>query len=206
MWRLRGTRRHGGHRRAQTEINVVGIVPSAENLLGAGSYRPGDIVTAYDGKHIEVINTDAEGRVVSADAHRLRREGREGGADYRRQRGRRDHVVVMGDHVAGLWTNSKTMRTGLLDAAERAGEKLWHMPLFPEYEEQIRSQIALIKNSSGRPGGANNRRHLPQDFCRRNRGLHLDIAGAAAEGERRAAPAGIDRFRRAYAARILSAM
>jgi leucyl aminopeptidase len=89
-------------------------------------------------------------------------------------------VVALGEHVAGLWTASKNMRTGLLDAAEKAGEKFWHMPLFPEYEEQIRSQIALVKNSSGRPGGANTAAAFLRTFVGDTPWAHLDIAGTAA--------------------------
>jgi leucyl aminopeptidase len=162
------------------KVNVVGIVASAENLLGSESYRPGDIVTVFDGKHIEINNTDAEGRVILADAlgYAVKVMKAAQIIDLATLTGA--IVVALGDHVAGMWSTSKTMRTGLLDAAERAGEKLWHMPLFPEYEEQIRSHIALIKNSSGRPGGANTAATFLKTFVGETPWAHLDIAGTAA--------------------------
>jgi len=162
------------------KVNVVGIVASAENLLGSESYRPGDIVTVYDGKHIEINNTDAEGRVILADAlgYAVKVVKAAQIIDLATLTGA--IVVALGDHVAGMWSTSKSMRSGLLDAAERAGEKLWHMPLFPEYEEQIRSQIALIKNSSGRPGGANTAATFLKTFVGETPWAHLDIAGTAA--------------------------
>ncbi len=162
------------------KLNVVGIIASAENLLSGESYRPGDIVTVYDGKHIEINNTDAEGRVILADAlgYAVKDVKASQIIDLATLTGA--VVVALGDHVAGLWTASKNMRTGLLDAAEKAGEKFWHMPLFPEYEEQIRSQIALVKNSSGRPGGANTAAAFLKTFVGDTPWAHLDIAGTAA--------------------------
>lgn len=162
------------------KINVVGIVPSAENLLDGHSYRPGDIVTVYDGKHIEINNTDAEGRVILADAlgYAVKDVKARQIIDLATLTGAA--VVALGDHVAGLWSTHHEIKSGLLDAAESAGEKLWHMPLFPEYEEQIRSQIALIKNSSGRPGGANTAATFLKTFVGNTPWAHLDIAGPAA--------------------------
>lgn len=162
------------------KLNVVGIIPSAENLLSGEAYRPGDIVTVYDGKHIEINNTDAEGRVILADAlgYAVKNEKAAQIIDLATLTGA--VVVALGEHVAGLWTDSKEMRTGLLDAAEKAGEKFWHMPLFPEYEEQIRSNIALVKNSSGRPGGANTAAAFLRNFVGETPWAHLDIAGTAA--------------------------
>ena len=161
------------------KVNVVGIVPTAENLLGGESYRPGDIVTVYDGKHIEINNTDAEGRVILADAlgYAVKDVKAAQIIDLATLTGA--VVVALGDKVAGLWSTSKSLRTDLLDAAEKAGEKFWHMPLFPEYEEQIRSQIALVKNSSGRPGGANTAASFLKTFVGDTPWAHLDIAGTA---------------------------
>ncbi|MBS0660558.1 MAG: leucyl aminopeptidase [Verrucomicrobia bacterium] len=160
--------------------NVVGIIPAAENLLDGLSYRPGDIVTVYDGKHIEINNTDAEGRVILADAlgYAVKDVKARQIIDLATLTGAA--VVALGDHVAGLWSNHSELRAGLQEAAEKAGEKVWHMPLFPEYEEQIRSQIALIKNSSGRPGGANTAATFLKTFVGDTPWAHLDIAGPAA--------------------------
>lgn len=162
------------------KVNVVGIIASAENLLSGTSYRPGDIVTVYDGKHIEINNTDAEGRVILADAlgYAVKDVKAAQIIDLATLTGA--VVVALGEKVAGLWSTSQGLRTDLLDAADRAGEKLWHMPLFPEYEEQIRSQIALVKNSSGRPGGANTAATFLRTFVGETPWAHLDIAGTAA--------------------------
>ncbi len=162
------------------KLNVVGIVPAAENLLDGLSYRPGDVITVYDGKRIEINNTDAEGRVILADAlgYAVKDVQARQIIDFATLTGAA--VVALGDHVAGLWSTDMALKGALLDAAERAGEKLWHMPLFPEYEEQIRSEIALIRNSSGRPGGANCAATFLKTFVGETPWAHFDIAGPAA--------------------------
>ncbi len=161
------------------KLNLVGIVPSAENLLDGQSYRPGDILTVYDGKRIEINNTDAEGRVILADAlgYAVKDVKARQIIDIATLTGAVQ--VALGNYVSGLWSNDKNLKVALLDAAERAGEKTWHMPLFPEYEDQIRSDIAMIKNSSGRMGGANTAATFLKTFVGKTPWAHLDIAGTA---------------------------
>ena len=160
--------------------NVVGIIASAENLTGPAAYRPGDILTVYDGKQIEINNTDAEGRVVLADAIGYAR--RDCGAaaiiDLATLTGA--CVVALGDWAAGLWSTDETLQSGLLAASARSGDRLWAMPMYEEYREQIKSDIALIKNSSGRPGGANTAAAFLRTFAEDTPWAHLDIAGPAA--------------------------
>lgn len=166
---------------AQLKIkrNVIGVIASAENMPGAAAYRPGDIVTTYDGKHIEIVNTDAEGRVVLADA-----------IAYARQVGQAAAIidlatltgacgVALGDYAAGLWTTADDLKMALLAAAEKTGERLWPMPLYDEYFDQIKSEVALIKNSGGRPGGACTAAAFLKIFAEETPWAHLDIAYVA---------------------------
>ena len=159
--------------------NIVGVLTSAENLTGPGAYRPGDILTVYDGKRIEINNTDAEGRVVLADAiGYARREFKPAAiVDLATLTGA--CVVALGDWAAGLWNTDDALRDRLLQAGEKAGERLWPMPLYEEYSEQIKSDVALVKNSSGRSGGACTAAAFLKTFAEDTPWAHLDIAGTA---------------------------
>ena len=160
--------------------NVVAVIASAENMTGPGAYRPGDMLTVYDGKLIEINNTDAEGRVVLADAIGYARKdlGASEIIDLATLTGA--CVVALGDWAAGLWTSDEDLKARLLGASERSGERLWPMPLYAEYGEQIKSDIALVKNSSGRPGGACTAAAFLKTFAEETPWAHLDIAGPAA--------------------------
>ena len=156
--------------------NVTGIIPSAENMPSATAYRPGDIVTTYDGKPVEIVNTDAEGRVVLADAIAFAR--RDCGAaaiiDLATLTGACG--VALGDNAAGLWSSDPALHARVVAAAGRAGERVWPMPLFEEYEKQIESAVALIKNSGGRLGGACTAAAFLRVFAEKTPWAHLDIA------------------------------
>ena len=160
--------------------NVVAVIASAENLTGPEAYRPGDILTVYDGKLIEINNTDAEGRVVLADAIGYARKtlGASAIVDLATLTGA--CVVALGDTAAGLWTTDEELKSRLLAASESSGDRLWPMPLYTEFSEQIKSDIALIKNSSGRPGGACTAAAFLRTFAEDTPWAHLDIAGPAA--------------------------
>ena len=159
--------------------NVVGIIPAAENMPGPSAYRPGDIVTCYDGKAVEIINTDAEGRMLLADAIGFARKDLKADAivDVATLTGACG--VALGDSVAGLWSSDDRLRDALLLAGQDCGERLWPMPLFPEYDEQIRSEVALIKNSSGRLAGACTAAAFLKTFAEKTPWAHLDIAYTA---------------------------
>jgi leucyl aminopeptidase len=159
--------------------NVVGIIASAENMPGASAYRPGDIVTVYDGKHVEINNTDAEGRVVLADAIGYARKTKHAAAIIDLATLTGACGVALGDSAAGLWSTSDGLKNQVLAAGEKSGERLWHMPLFPEYDELIRSDIALIKNSSGRLAGASTAAAFLKTFAEKTPWAHLDIAYTA---------------------------
>ena len=160
--------------------NVVGIIASAENMTGPAAYRPGDILTVYDGKKIEINNTDAEGRVVLADAIGYARKELKAAAIIDLATLTGACVVALGDWAAGLWSTDEDLKTRLLAASDRSGDRLWPMPLYSEYSEQIKSDIALIKNSSGRPGGACTAAAFLRTFAEDTPWAHLDIAGPSA--------------------------
>ena len=156
--------------------NVVGIIASAENMPGGGAYRPGDIITTYDGKHVEIINTDAEGRVVLADAIAYARLDCKAAAIIDLATLTGACGVALGDYAAGFWSNDDAFGKRVLAAAEKAGERLWPMPLFSEFEEQIKSEVALIKNTGGRLGGACTGAAFLKTFAEDTPWVHLDIA------------------------------
>jgi leucyl aminopeptidase len=168
-----------GIARLKVKRNVVGIIASAENMPSAPAYRPGDIVRIYDGTYVEVINTDAEGRMVLADAIGYARKdcGAEAVIDLATLTGA--CVVALGEYAAGLWSTSDRLRAGLLEAAEKTGERLWPMPLYEEYTEQIRSEVAALKNTGGRPGGACTAAAFLKAFAGVTPWAHLDIAPVA---------------------------
>jgi leucyl aminopeptidase len=172
--------------RLKLKRNVVGVIASAENMPGGNAYRPGDIITAYDGKHIEIINTDAEGRVVLADAIAYAR--RDCGAaaiiDLATLTGA--CVVALGEYAAGLFSNDDALRDRLLAASGVTGERLWPLPLFPEHEDQIKSDVALIKNTGGRLGGASTGAAFLKTFAEDTPWAHLDIAPVAHRDKDRA--------------------
>lgn len=156
--------------------NVVAVIASAENMPGGNAYRPGDIVTTYDGKHIEIVNTDAEGRVVLADAIAYARQDLNAAAIVDLATLTGACGVALGEYAAGFWSSDDKLRQRVLDAAAVAGESIWHMPLFEEYEKQIRSDVALIKNSGGRLGGACTAAAFLKTFAEDTPWAHLDIA------------------------------
>jgi leucyl aminopeptidase len=156
--------------------NVVGVIASAENMPGGNAYRPGDIITTYDGKHIEIVNTDAEGRVVLADAIAYARRdlGATAIVDLATLTGACG--IALGEYAAGFWSSDEELGHRVLSAAEKAGERLWPMPLFEDYETQIKSDVALIKNSGGRLGGACTGAAFLKTFAEDTPWAHLDIA------------------------------
>ena len=156
--------------------NVIGLIPSAENMPGSNAYRPGDIVTCYDGKHVEIVNTDAEGRMLLADAIGYARRVLKPAAivDIATLTGACG--VALGDSVAGLWSNDEKLGEAVLACSKEAGERAWPMPHFPEYDEQIRSEMGLIKNSGGRMAGACTAAAFLRTFAEKTPWAHIDIA------------------------------
>ena len=168
-----------GIARLKLKRNVVGVIAAAENMPSANAYRPGDIVTTFDGKHIEIVNTDAEGRVVLADAIAFARKNLTASAIIDLATLTGACGIALGDYAAGLWSSSDAILEAVLSASEKTGERLWPMPLFSEYEDQIKSDVALIKNSGGRLGGACTAAAFLKTFAEDTPWAHLDIAHVA---------------------------
>jgi len=160
-------------------VNVVGIVPSVENMPSATSYRPGDIIRMYNGKSVEVLNTDAEGRMILADAiaYGIATYGPKAVIDLATLTGAA--IIALGANVAALIGNNKQLIDRLRKLSDKMGEKMWELPLYDEYHEQIRSHYADIKNIGGRPGGAITAAAFLSNFVNDVPWVHIDIAGTA---------------------------
>lgn len=159
-------------------VNVLGIVPATENMPGGRAQRPGDVVRSMSGKTIEVINTDAEGRLILCDA-----------ISYARKLGATKLVdlatltgavsIALGDVYAAILGNNQEWIDAVVEAGKRSGEKYWQLPLTPEYREQIKSEIADIKNVGGRKAGTITAAYFLREFVDDVPWAHLDIAGTA---------------------------
>ena len=160
------------------KVKVIAIVCATENMPSGHAQKPGDVQIAMSGKSIEIINTDAEGRLVLADGlHYAKQLGATHLIDAATLTGA--VVVALGMVNAGVWANDEKMWQRFSQALERAGEKMWRLPLDEEYKEQIRSSIADIMNTGGRWGGAINAAMFLKEFSEDTPWLHLDIAGTA---------------------------
>ncbi len=159
-------------------IPVTALIPAVENMPGSRAQRPGDIVTSLSGKTIEVINTDAEGRLILADALTYaKRLGCTHLVDAATLTGA--VVVALGHVNIGAFSNNDRLVERLLDAARTAGEKTWRMPLDEDYKEQLKSAFADMANVGGRPGGAITAALFLREFAGDTPWVHLDIAGTA---------------------------
>jgi leucyl aminopeptidase len=159
-------------------IKVIGIVCATENMPSGKAQKPGDVQIAMSGKAIEIINTDAEGRLVLADGlHYARTLGCTHLIDAATLTGA--CVVALGHHNAGVFSNNEDAFQHFTRALERSGEKFWRLPLDQEYLDQIRSNIADIMNTGGRWGGASTAAVFLKEFVEDTPWIHLDIAGTA---------------------------
>ncbi len=166
----------GAIARLKPKINVTAVVPATENMPGGGATKPGDVLRAMSGKTIEVINTDAEGRLILAD-----------GITYARQLGCSPIVdvatltgaisVALGNVAFGVMGSDAALVERIKAAAKAAGEKVWELPMFEEYREQIKSDVADIKNTGGRNAGSITAAFFLKEFAEDTPWAHLDIAG-----------------------------
>ena len=157
-------------------INVTALVSSAENMPSGTAYRPGDILRIMNGKTIEIVNTDAEGRLVLADAlSYAATESLSPVIDVATLTG--GIVIALGSVMSGLFCNDDELSDELLAAGRAAGEKFWRMPLDEEYAEQIKSDIADIKQTGGRPASSVTAAKILENFVGDAKWAHLDIAG-----------------------------
>ena len=159
---------------------VVGVIPLVENMVSGGATRPGDIVTSFSGKTIEIGNTDAEGRLILADAmaYAVKAYAPKVMIDLATLTGA--CVVALGESIAGLFTRDEPLKAELLAAAERTHERCWPLPLPEDYKELLKSSFADISNMpSAREGGAISAALFLSEFVGRTRWAHIDIAGPA---------------------------
>ena len=159
-------------------VRVTGVIASTDNLPSGSAYKPGDIITTSSGKTVEVVNTDAEGRMILSDALHYASELKPDHIiDYATLTGA--CVVALGSEAAGLFSNNDELARKLIESGERVGERLWRMPAWDEYKDLIRSEWADVKNSGGRWGGAITAAMFLKEFVTCPSWAHLDIAGTA---------------------------
>ena len=160
------------------KINVVGIVAAAENMPSGEATKPGDIVTSMSGKTIEILNTDAEGRLVLCDAlSYAERYKPQSVIDIATLTGA--CVIALGKHATGLYSNDDTLAETLLETGTASGDRAWHMPMWDEYQKQLDSNFADIANIGGREGGSITAACFLSRFTENYPWAHLDIAGTA---------------------------
>jgi len=169
--------------RLKPKINVVGLIPATENLPSGTAIKPGDVVKSHLGKTIEIINTDAEGRLILCDALSYARRFKPVAAiDAATLTGA--VVVALGHHAIGMLGNDEPLLAEVRDAGERAGERCWPLPLWDDYRELLKSDVADVKNSGGRAAGTIAGAWFLREFVDGFPWVHLDIAGTAyLEGE-----------------------
>jgi len=160
------------------KVNVTAVIPATENLPSGTALKPGDILKAMNGKTIEVINTDAEGRLVLADALSYAvKQGLSPLVDLATLTGA--CRVALGNGYSGAFTNNQELLNEVMKAADRCGEKLWQMPMPEEYKEQNKSEIADIKNTGNRYAGAITAALFLSEFVDNTPWVHIDIAGTS---------------------------
>jgi leucyl aminopeptidase len=159
-------------------VNVVTLVPASENMPGGSANKPGDVLKTMSGKTIEVLNTDAEGRLILADALTYAEKYKPKAVlDMATLTGA--CVIALGHHATGILGNDEKLIDAIKKAGEVAGEKVWQLPLWEEYDELIKSDIADLKNIGGRGAGTITAAGLLKKFASEYPWAHLDIAGTA---------------------------
>lgn len=162
----------------QLPINIIGLAPATENMPSGTAVKPGDVLRAMNGKTIEVINTDAEGRLILADALAYAcTQGASAIVDLATLTGA--IRLALGNAVSGAMTNNQALLDKVIRAGEAAGERIWQLPMYEEYKEQIKSDVADMKNTGGRPAGSITAAKLLEEFVDDIPWVHLDIAATA---------------------------
>jgi leucyl aminopeptidase len=163
---------------AKLPVNVVGIFAATENLPSGTAYKPGDVFKAYNGKTMEIVNTDAEGRVILSDSLAYAAEQQPDAIiDFATLTGACQ--VALGDHATGLMSNNQTLADEVLAAGEVSGDRCWQLPLWKVYGEQIKTAMADVRNTGGRRAGAITAGLFLKEFVGEVPWVHLDIAGTA---------------------------
>jgi leucyl aminopeptidase len=184
MWEMKGDMAGGAAviatlaaaAKEKIPVHLVGIVPATENLPSGTAYKPGDILTSYSGKTIEIFSTDAEGRLILADALAYAQKYEPKAViDIATLTGA--CVIALGNVSAGLLGNDQRLINKVKNSAQKTGEKVWELPLFEEYDDQIKSDLADMKNTGGRPAGTITAAAFLKKFVGNFSWAHLDIAG-----------------------------
>jgi len=163
------------------KVRVLGLVPAAENMPSGFAYRPGDIITTYSGKTVEIHSTDAEGRIILCDAITYAEElGCQTIVDIATLTGA--CVVALGQKRAGVMGNDEKLVERLKEISKKTGERIWPLPCDDEYVEIMKSKIADLKNTGGRWGGACTAAAFLSQFVKKAKWAHLDIAGVGVWG------------------------
>jgi leucyl aminopeptidase len=164
--------------RLRLRLNLVGLIPACENMPGGRAIKPGDIVTSADGQTVEILNTDAEGRLILCDAlHYARRYRPAAVIDMATLTGA--CVVALGAHHTGIMGNDDELAQELVASGKRADDRAWQLPLTEEYGEQLKTNFADVANVAGRDGGAITAAAFLGRFTKGLKWAHLDIAGTA---------------------------
>ncbi len=162
----------------ELSINVVGIVPSSENLPDGDANKPGDVVTSKSGQTIEILNTDAEGRLILCDALTYSKKFDPAIViDIATLTGA--CVIALGNHAAGLLSNDDELAEKLLESGQKSGDRAWRLPLWEEYDEQLKSPFADMANIGGREAGTITAACFLSRYTKEYKWAHLDIAGTA---------------------------
>jgi leucyl aminopeptidase len=164
--------------RMEVPVQLTAVFGATDNLPSGSAYKPGEIITMMSGKTVEIVNTDAEGRMILADAlHYVSQRKPDHVLDYATLTGA--CVVALGSEAAGLFSNNDELARKLIQSGERVGERLWRLPAWDEYKELIRSEWADLKNTGGRWGGAITAAVFLKEFVTCPSWAHIDIAGTA---------------------------
>lgn len=159
-------------------VEVRGYIPTTENMINGSATKPGDIVRSLSGKTIEILNTDAEGRLILADALALAEKDKcDVMIDLATLTGA--CMVALGSDYAGIFSDAETLQRSIIAAGEQEGERFWPLPLAKEYAEQLKSSVADVKNIGGQYGGAISGALFLKEFVEKTPWAHLDIAGPA---------------------------
>lgn len=162
----------------QLDLNVIGIIPTCDNMPSGNALKPGDVVTSMSGMTIEVLNTDAEGRLILCDALTYAERFEPSAVvDIATLTGA--CVIALGHHASGLFSNDERLAQALLTAGEQAHDRAWRMPLWEDYQPQLDSNFADIANIGGRAGGSITAACFLSRFAKKYDWAHLDIAGTA---------------------------
>jgi len=164
--------------RLKPKLNVVGLIPSTDNMPGGSAVRPSDVVKSHSGKHIEIVNTDAEGRLILADALSYARRFKPAAVlDAATLTGA--VVIALGHTASAVMGTDEALIEEVRRAGDRAGERVWPLPMYDEYRDLNKSDIADVKNSGGRPAGTISAGWFLREFAEGYPWVHIDVAGTA---------------------------